>query len=194
MNKRNKLILTGLFIFTVGSISILKSNNKEIIKSDVTLATYDVNQLVNDSTLIISGKVVSSEVQNDFQGFPVTDYKIKVNNVFKGNVDNEVEVRTSGGENKNVKFIPDEEMASFKLGEEVTLFLTDEKGDRPDKNDFGYFVVGQSQGKLIEENGKLKNKKFEFNSSNFEKELREIEESNIRYNLKKMDSNRGYDI
>jgi hypothetical protein len=175
MKKVFTLLLAG--ILTVSVLTACGSE-KTIVGSDATIAPYDKNQLVNDAIVIVSGEVISSEVQTDFKGFPVTDYKIKVNNVFKGNPAADVEVRTYGGETAEMKYIPDEEMVTFQTGEKVVVFLTDEKGNRPDKNDFGYFVVGQFQGKLKVENGKLKNEKFIFDTVNFTQELKNIEDQN----------------
>ncbi|WP_134703072.1 hypothetical protein [Ammoniphilus sp. YIM 78166] len=56
--------------------------------------------------------------------------------------------------------------------------MTDEKGNRPDKDDFGYFVVGQFQGKLKEENGKLKNNKLIIDTATFTHELIQINDQN----------------
>lgn len=191
MKKVFTLLIVG--ILTVGILSACGSE-KTIVGSDASIAPYDKNQLVSDAIAIVSGEVVSSEVQNDFKGFPVTDYKIKVNKVFKGNPAAEVEVRTYGGENAEMKYIPDEEMVTFQTGEKVVVFLTDEKGNRPDKNDFGYFVVGQFQGKLKMENGKLKNKKFIFDTVTFPQELKQIEDQNKAKGLKPTNAQEGSDI
>lgn len=55
-----------------------------------------------------------------------------------------------------MKYIPDEEEVTFQPGEKVVLFLTDDKGDRPDKNDFGYFVVVSFKGNSKSKMKKLK--------------------------------------
>ncbi len=185
------LAVSALTAYGYGKIT---SSEKRIIQAEAIIVPVDKNQLVNHATAIVSGEVVSSEVQNDFQGFPVTDYTIKVDKVFKGNPAAEVEVRTSGGENAEIKYIPDEEMATFQLGEKVVLFLTDDKGTRPDKNDFGYFVVGQFQGKFKDENGKLKNIKFTFDVATFAREINQIKENNTANGLKKYKAAPGSDI
>lgn len=185
------LTVSALTAYGYGKIS---SSEKRIVQSETTIVSVDKNQLVNHATAIVSGEVVSSEVQNDFQGLPVTDYKIKVNKVFKGNTAAKVEVRTSGGGNAEMKYIPDEEVATFQLGEKVVLFLTDDKGTRPDKNDFGYFVVGQFQGKFKDENGKLTNKKFTFDVANFAQEINQIEGNNKANGLQKYKAAPGNDI
>lgn len=50
-------------------------------------------------------------------------------------------VRTSGGKNDKMDYIPVDSMVKFKHGEKVVLFLTDDIDARPDKDDFDYFVV-----------------------------------------------------
>jgi hypothetical protein len=170
------------------------SSGKTIIQQDVNLVLYDKNQLVNDATAIVSGEVVSSEVQDDFEGFPATDYIIKVDKIFKGNPGAEVEIRTSGGENAKMKYILSEETGTFQPGEKVVLFLTDDKGTRPDKNDFGYYVLGGFQGKFKEENGKLQNEKFTFDVATFAQELNQIEKSNKAKGLKKLTDIPSMDI
>lgn len=151
---------------------------KTKVQTDVHLIEIDKHQLVANATAIVAGEVIASESQDDFRNFPVTDYKIKVTNVYKGNPRAEVEVRTAGGENRKMIVEPDEKMVSFEVGEHVVVFLTDDKGDRPDQNDFGYYVVGQYQGKFKEESGKLKNEKFSFDKINFETDLKDIENEN----------------
>lgn len=191
-----KKVFTLLLVGTLAISGFVASGlgGKQTIEPDSTIVSLDKNQLVNHAAAIVVGQVISSEVQNDFQGFPVTDYKIKVTKVFKGNLSDEIEVRTSGGENDEIKLVPDEDMATFDLGEKVVLFLTDDKGNRPDKDDFGYYVVGQFQGKLKEENGKLKNEKFTFDLATFEKEVKQIEENNKANGLKPIKAERESDI
>lgn len=145
--------------------------------SEKSIIDLDKNQLVNQATTIISGKVISSKNNEDFSGFPVTDYKIRVDKAFKGTPKSVVVVRTSGGKS-------DDDIIKFKHDEKIVLFLTDDKGGRPDKDDFDYFVVGNYQGKFIEENGVLRNEKFTFNVSTFEEELKQIEEENKASDLK----------
>lgn len=183
----------NVLIVSILTVSVLSGCGlfKKTVQSDATIMGYSKEQLVSDASVIVTGKVVSSEVQNDFEGFPVTDYKIKVEKVYKGTPGKEVEVRTQGGENEEMVYVPDEDMVTFEVGEQVTVFLTDDKGERPDKDDFGYFVVGQYQGKIKEESGKLKNKKFDFNSSDFEKELKDIEARNKANNVKPNQSEDG---
>ncbi|MFB4326360.1 hypothetical protein RB298_28945, partial [Priestia sp. BR_2] len=107
-------------------------------------------QLVNEADVVISGTVISQEVQSDFEGFPVTDTIVKVNNVYKGDPGQTVEIRVNGGETAEMIYILDEEAApAFHVGEEVLVFLTGNKGLRPDKNDFGYFWWDRPKESLI---------------------------------------------
>jgi len=179
---------------TVYGFAKITSFGKTIVRSEVTFPAYDKNQLVNDATTIVSGEVVSSEAQDDFEGFPATDYVIKVDKVFKGSPATEVEIRTEGGENAKMKYIPEDRALTFQIGEKVVLFLSDDKGTRPDRNDFGYFVLGGYQGKLKEENGKLKNEKFTFDVATFEQEIKQIEKDNKAKGLKKIKAEPGGDI
>ena len=195
MKKKGILILSGALVvgfFAINSYD--KDIKKDIIYSDAILVDYDKNQLVNDADVIISGEVISSEVELDFEGLPATDYKIKVNSIFKGNPGEVVEVRTSGGETDDIKFIPDDKEALFEIGEEVVVFLTNEKGDREDKDNFGYYVLGQHQGKFKNYNGILKNGEYEFNYSNLQSELMNINEQNEKARLRKIDSSMGDEI
>jgi len=189
------LLLTAILaVSAVTTYGYGKMFGKIVVKSEASLVAYDKNQLVNEASAIVSGNVVSSEAQDDFRGFPATDYIIKVDKVFKGNPAAEVEVRTEGGENAEMIYASDEGEATFQIGEKVVLFLTDEKGDRPDKDDFGYYVLGGYQGKFIEENGKLKNKKHAFDVATFEQELGQIEKDNKAKGLKKLKAEPGDDI
>ena len=167
------------------------SAGKTTVRSEASLAAYDKNQLVNDASAIASGEVISSEAQDDFAGFPATDYVIQVDKVFRGAPGAEVEIRTQGGENAKMKYVPDDGFVTFQIGEKVVLFLTDEKGDRPDKEDFGYFVLGQFQGKFKEEDGKLKNRDYTFDAATFEQELDQIEKENKAKGLKKLKAEPG---
>lgn len=190
MKKTNKIAIFLAGALVVGVISaygysIIIDSGKTIVGSEVCLVSYDKNQLVNEATAIVSGKVISKESQTDFEGFPATDYIIKVSKIYRGNPGAEVEVRTAGGENENMIYEPDEDLVKFKVGEIITLFLTDDKGTRPDKNDFGYYVLGGYQGKFKDVDGVLKSNKFEFDVANFAKELKNIEKENKEKGLKK---------
>ncbi|WP_068776905.1 hypothetical protein [Paenibacillus sp. FJAT-26967] len=153
---------------------------KTVLTSNLDIASYEKNELVLDADVIAEGKVISKEVQKDFEGFPATDTKIKMTKVYKGSPEQEVEVRVRGGELGDViyKFEEEDAIPTFREGERVFLFLTSNKGSRTDKNDFDYFVVGLYQGKFSEVDGKLKNKKFEFDLNTFPQELQALEEFN----------------
>ncbi|MBS3908847.1 MAG: hypothetical protein KGZ93_04390 [Actinobacteria bacterium] len=161
------------------------SPGKTVVSADASFAYHDKNELVNLATVIVSGEVVSSEVQDDLRGFPATDYIVKVDKVFRGNPGAEVEVRTEGGENAKMIYDPGEGYVTFQIGEQVVLFLTDDKGDRTDKDDFGYYVLGV-QGKFKEENGKLTNRDYTFDAATFAQELDQIEKENKANGLKKL--------
>ncbi|MBE0447247.1 MAG: hypothetical protein IBX64_03960 [Actinobacteria bacterium] len=188
------LLVAILAVSAVTAYGYGRMFGKTVVRAEATYPDFDKNELVSRASVIVSGKVVSLEVQDDFTGVPATDYIIKVDKVFKGNPAAEVEVRTEGGENAEMIYIPDEGVPTFQIGEKVVLFLTDEKGDRPDKDDFGYYVLGGHQGKFIEENGKLKNEKFTFDVATFEQEIAQIEKDNKAKGLKKLKADPGDDI
>lgn len=162
---------------------------KVVVHSDAEVIQYDKNQLVNEADVIISGTVISQEVQSDFEGFPVTDTIVKVNNVYKGDPGKTVEIRVNGGETAEMIYILDEEAApAFHVGEEVMVFLTGNKGVRPDKDDFGYYLVGQAQGKFnigayaqsfIENNTDT----HSFDLNNIQNEIDRIETYNKDHNI-----------
>lgn len=181
-----------LFIQIILIATILGCANTNM--SEKSTIDLDKNHLVNEATTIILGEVISSEVNKDFIGFSVTDYKIRVDKAFKGNPKSEIVVRTSGGKNDKMDYIPDDDIVKFKNGEKVVLFLTDDIDVRPDRDDFDYFVVGDYQGKFKEVNGVLKNEKFTFDVSTFEEELKQIEEENRASSLKKIKAEPGNDI
>ncbi|MBY0011624.1 hypothetical protein [Paenibacillus typhae] len=156
----------------------LPTTVKTVVYSEVQFIHLDKNQLVNEADAIVKGRVLSQEVQKNFEGFPVTDTTIQVQTVFKGEPGENVEVRVDGGETEDMILVLDEDyIPKFEIDEEVIVFLSADKGDRPDKNDFGYYVVGQSQGNFslkdnlqndsIENNAKT----LKFDLNNFEEEI-----------------------
>jgi hypothetical protein len=130
MKKVFALLLAGVLTL---SLFTACDSGKTIVESKVAIPAYNKNELVNEAVAIVEGEVISSEVKNDQFGFPATDYTIRVTKVFKGNPASEVVVRTAGGENDEMKYIPDGAMVTFELGEKVVLFLSDGKGDRLDR-------------------------------------------------------------
>jgi len=168
-----------------------KKTEKTVVYLDGELVSFDKNQLVNNADVIISGTVVSQEVQEDFKGLPVTDTFIKVEEIYKGEPGDTVEVRVDGGETDEMISIPDENLIpTFQIGEKVILFLTSNKGNRPDKSDFGYYVLGQYQGKFSLNDavkiGVLKNDSNSFSFDNFKEEIKSIEEQNRKNKLPKI--------
>ncbi|MEK3685101.1 matrixin family metalloprotease [Paenibacillus sp. FSL R10-2736] len=166
------------------------NKGKIIIHSEPEVIQYDKNQLVNEADVIVSGKVISQEVVKDFEGFPVTDTLIRVQTVFKGEPGETVEIRVNGGETDDILYTLDESAApTFKVGEEAVVFLSSNKGLRPDKDDFGYYLVGQAQGKfilggiqpkdIIENNTDTQS--FDFN--NFQNEINNLEQYNNEYEI-----------
>lgn len=143
------LILSLLLVTTACSTNHNSNNSgPQLVKMESSTVQYDKFMLVNDSDAIIRGIVTSQEVQTDFMGFPSTDTYIKVTEIYKGTAEDVVEVRTTGGKTDEIELSVDSDaVPHFQIDEEVIVFLTSNKGDRPDKDDFGYYVLGQAQGK-----------------------------------------------
>ncbi|MDF9843760.1 MULTISPECIES: hypothetical protein [unclassified Paenibacillus] len=121
--------------------------DKAVVYSEVQLVHFNKEELINAADTIIKGTVLSQEVQKSFEGFPATDTIIQVQTVYKGEPGETVEIRTEGGETEDMILITDEAITpSFEMNEEVIVFLSADKGSRPDENDFGYYVIGQAQG------------------------------------------------
>lgn len=172
--------------------------DKTIIQSDRLMAKMEKNQLVNESHLIVAGTVLSQEVTKDFTGFPVTDTQIQVEHVYKGKAASTVEVRVAGGETEDMIYEVSEDAGpTFEIGERVVVFLSDNKGKIPDPDSFGYFVVGQGQGKFrIEqgtaiEEGSEKNiensagtRTFDF--GNLQQEIEQLEQYNRTHNVPRL--------
>lgn len=134
--------------------------------------------------MIIFGTVLSQEVQKDFKGHPATDTFIQVQTVYKGKPTETVEVRVNGGETDDMIYVVNEEDSlTFDIGEEVVVFLINNKGSRPDKDDFGYYVVGLAQGKFsvdTQSNGIIENSSgtYSLNFNNLQSEIDNLEEYN----------------
>ncbi|MNJ47421.1 hypothetical protein D3C77_425790 [compost metagenome] len=175
------------------------AKTKTVVQCDCELVKFDKNQLVHEADVIVYGTVIAQEVQKDFGGLPATDTTLKVHSVYKGEPDDTVEIRVRGGEIDDMIYTIDEYMTpTFKIGEEAVVFLTSNKGTTPDKEDFGYYVVGQSQGKFNTEatdpQGLIYNQigthSFDFN--NIQQEIDEIEEYNKVNNLQRLHSQKNH--
>ncbi|MCM3781959.1 hypothetical protein M3231_03140 [Neobacillus mesonae] len=79
--------------------------------------------------------------------------------------------------------VNEEDSLTFDIGEEVVVFLINNKGSRPDKDDFGYYVVGLAQGKFsvdTQSNGIIENSSgtYSLNFNNLQSEIDNLEEYN----------------
>jgi len=163
-----------------------------IAHSEPELVQYDKNQLVNESDVIVSGIVLSQEVQKDFEGLPATDTWIQVQTAYKGTPAETVEIRADGGEMEDIVHIVDVPTPlQFSIGEKVMVFLSHNKGSRPDKEDFGYYVVGQAQGKFnidVLSESLIQNDTgtHRFDLQNFQQEIDQIEAYNQKHNMPRM--------
>lgn len=163
-----------------------------IAHSEPELIQYDKNQLVNESDVIVSGIVRSQEVQKDFEGLPATDTWIQVQTVYKGTPAGTVEIRADGGEMEDIVHIVDVPTPlQFSIGEKVIVFLSHNKGSRPDKEDFGCYVVGQAQGKFnidVPSGSLIQNDTgtHRFDIQNFQHEIDQIEAYNRKHDMPRM--------
>ncbi|REK74598.1 hypothetical protein [Paenibacillus paeoniae] len=154
--KRLKIVPPVLLMFIMIFISACSNHNsdavqsyKTVIHSDLLLVNYNKNDLVRDADVIIRGIVKTQVVKKDFDHFPVTDTTIVVKKVYKGTPEQEVIVRTKGGQLEDTLHVPQNDaIPQFKKQDDVIVFLTNQTGDRPDKDQLGYYVVGQIQGKF----------------------------------------------
>lgn len=190
MKKYVGFILSAMFLVILTGFSLssipAEEQEKTVVNSELAAVEYDRNLLAQDADVIIRGTVVSQEVEKAYNGFPATDIFIQVNEVYKGNPDKQVEVRVEGGETEDMIYIPEEDVPHFTVGEEVVVFLTSNKGKRPDKNDFGYYVVGQVQGKFtLSDSNTLQANKYGFIYNNLQKEIDTIAQENQKNPLEK---------
>lgn len=169
-----------------------EQHDQVIVRSEPILIQYDKNELVNESDAIVSGIVLSQEVQKDFEGFPATDTLIQVQTVYKGKPAETVEIRADGGEMEDIIHIVDVPTPlSFTIGEEVIVFLSHNKGSRTDKEDFGYYVVGQAQGKFnidppSEASIQNDTGTHRFDFQNFQHEIDQIEAYNEKHHIPRL--------
>lgn len=166
--------------------------DKILVRSEVLMAKMEKNQLVNESDLIVSGTVLSQEVAKDFIGFPVTDTQIQVEHVYKGKAASTVEVRVAGGETEDmIHEVSEDAGLTFEIGERVVVFLSDNKGKIPDPDSFGYFFVGQGQGKFrVEDNpeGTIANRAgtYTFDFGNLQQEIEQLEQYNRTHDVPRL--------
>ncbi|PWW33355.1 MULTISPECIES: matrixin family metalloprotease [Paenibacillus] len=169
-------------------------SDKVVVHSEAEVIQFDKNQLVNEADVIVSGTVIFQEVKKDFEGFPVTDTTIRVQTVYKGEPGETVTIRVKGGETDNMIYTLNKEASpTFKIGEEAIVFLTGNKGSRPDKDDFGYYLVGQAQGKFdsgiqSQSQGVAKNSTdtHSLDLNNIQNEINLIEKYNKLNNIPKL--------
>lgn len=169
-----------------------EQRDRVLVHSQPSLVSYDKNQLVNESDAIVSGVVLSQEVQKDFEGFPATDTLIQVQTVYKGTQAETVEIRADGGETEDMIYIVDVPTPlTFTIGEEVIVFLSHNKGSRLDKEDFGYYVVGQAQGKFnidppLEASIQNDTGTHRFDLQDFQHEIDQIEAYNEKHHIPRL--------
>lgn len=188
--KKIILFISGVLVLSLVACTTPKNETttKTIVTANSEMISLDKNQLVNNADAVIEGIVVSQEAQEDFKGFPVTDFFIMVEKVYLGNPDETVEVRIDSGESDSMILLPEEGFTpTFTKGERVVLFLSSNKGKRPDKEDFDYYVLRAAQGKFtVSEDGVLKNNTHSFTYDSFADEIKSLEAENLKNNLPKL--------
>lgn len=187
----------------------LPENSSQTLKNDVvmvvqsTLAYKSIEDLMNESTLIIYGKVIGNSepflIKPTNGGDPVyhTDYYIEPINLYRGVIsvdisldeneseissssygtipDDAITVRVMGGSNGDVTTIADSE-ANLEVGNEYLLFLyqTGTGGGYNTKGDY-YYVCGAKQGAFsILESAEIESAEIELSED-------EIADTKIQY-------------
>jgi len=159
---------------------------RQVVQSEYTglVAKVDKSELIQLAYVILRGVVTAHHPEYDSDSMPVTDTDIEVLEVFKGKPEDVVAVRTKGRDPyREARF--DGRLSGYLPGDEVILFLTDQKGERPDKDEFDYFVVGMGQGAFLLEKHKGKkqivskaNEEYGFTYKSFKKQLKQLEKEN----------------
>lgn len=158
-----KIIFFSLIAFMFGILTYNFSPRTTVFSS--LIPSLDKRELVNDSDVIIYGKVLdileskwsnpNFEKGENIQNRIVTDVLVEVKKVYKGEPYNKkkIIVRVGYGEVGIEKMINKEEPA-FQVGEEMILFLHKPDSLTEDVNENYYKTTGLLQGKfsLMEEN------------------------------------------
>jgi len=152
---------------------------KTVISSGLLLLNYNKNELVRDADVIIRGTVIAQKIKKDSDNFPATDTTIVVKEIYKGAPEKEVIVRTKGGQIDDTLYVfEDNVIPQFKERDDVVVFLTNQTGNRPDKDQFDYYVVGQIQGKFDVVNNEhlegFKVKQYGFQLKDLQEQIKEI--------------------
>ncbi len=143
MSRKKKIIslfLVLLLIIVICKFESINSLSKELdgitIKNSIAMRKYSQEDIINASTYIVEATVVKNfkstvediyfPVTNEICKSIVTDTKVKVDNVIKGNIlEDNIIIRSNIGKVKSTILISDEE-ATYQKNEKVLLFLNDD--------------------------------------------------------------------
>jgi hypothetical protein len=169
MNKKLILILfAAMFIGAFGTYQLF---GHKVIRVEGTMAYKSNVELIDESEIIIKGKVkevlpskwskVNPEISNNVQNIIQTDISINIDEVYKGIPynDKNVIVRIDKGEIGRTKVVS-EGYPDFRNGEEVILFLSKDDGDLANVSENYYVLTGMSQGKFSLKDKNESEKKF----------------------------------
>ncbi|RJX41371.1 hypothetical protein D3P09_05180 [Paenibacillus pinisoli] len=151
----------------------------------ILITKVDKHGLERTANVILRGKVLSQTPDHDSYVNPVTDTVVGVLEVYRGEPKEDIIVRTPGLSQYTRAKLREEGLGAYEADDEVILFLTDQKGERPDKDEFDYFVVGMGQGAFLLEKHKGKkqivskaNEEYGFTYKSFKKQLKQLEKEN----------------
>ena len=122
---------------------------------------FTMDELVNESNFIVSGKVISISCFEGTNGRIYSDIKFQVSKVYKGHIQTKQELiftfmgGTIGNRTTTVPEYP-----QFKENSESILFMNNKSDDKESRNSF--FITGLTQGKfdIISNGDKIVRDKF----------------------------------
>jgi len=184
-NKANKEYGFTYDDFNLQLLETMSEAEPELTLTTVLIAKVDEHGLESTANVILRGKVLSQTPDHDGYVNPITDTVVDVLEVYRGEPKEEIIVRTPGLSQYTRAKLREEGLGAYEVGDEVILFLTDQKGERPDKDEFDYFVVGMGQGAFLLEKRKGKkqmvsiaNEEYGFTYKSFKKQLKQLEKEN----------------
>ena len=176
-------------ILTTDVSDKIKNTDKQVISITGGLPMRDINTVILQSELIITGEVEEIKPSRwtdpeRARGILQTDIVIKVNEVLFGDdLSSEVTVRIDKGEDESTIFV-DEWTPDFTVGENVLLFLMRDSSAMATDEDY-YVLSAIEQAKyLIYDNGtavcEFENKTLDLNTLPTQIESLYVQNPNIR--------------
>jgi len=183
---KKKILITSIIIICAGLLAVyFKFGMTKVVKVGGSIASVSRTELIQRSALIVKGEaaeILPSKWSNpDFvkgkgkRNIIQTDIKIKVDKVFKGNLDKDyVVVRIDKGKVGNTEYIS-EGYPDFKVGKKLVLFLSRDDSDIKTDEDY-YVLTGMNQGYFAEktQDSYVNVKGDEVNINNFKEEIDNI--------------------